>query len=127
MDSIRAIVPDRAPAASTATSTSALEGVFLQYHLGAVVGAVAGVIGEGVTECRDGGLIPETKVQAAKFLCELVRLREFMIGDFPDFDRIAKERGVEVLVACDTPPATAKFLVGETMNLLAKLVINQSN
>ena len=54
-------------------------------------------------------------------------MREFMIADFPDFDFLARRRGIEVLVACDTPVATAEFLVGETMNLLAKLVRIQSN
>src|SRR5215472_1571616 len=70
------VVISLAPSPSTARTRSA---PLLEAHLGAVVGAVAGVIGEGIEECRDGGLTPKTKSQSAEFLCELVRLREFMI------------------------------------------------
>jgi len=115
-----------APSPSTAKATTK-SAPLLEAHLGAVVGAVAGVIGEGIEECRDGGLTPKTKSESAEFLCELVRLREFMISDFPDFDSLARRRGVEVLCACETPPATAEFLVDETMKLLEKLVRQQVN
>jgi len=114
-----------APSTSTARSKSA---PLLEAHLGAVVGAVAGVIEEGVAECQDGGLTSKTKSQSAKFLCELLFLRQYMLDvGFSDFDRLAKERGVEVLVACDTPAETVNFLVGETMKLLEKLVRQQAN
>ena len=84
-----AITLDLAPSPSTSTKFAPL----LEAHLGVIVAAVAGVIGEGVAEYQNGGLTTQTKGQSAKFLCELVRLREFMISDYPDFDRIARERG----------------------------------
>jgi hypothetical protein len=115
-----------APAPSTSASTRSA--IFLELHLGAIVGAVAGVIGQGVEECKDGGLTSETKGRSAEFLCDLLFLREYMLSaGFSDFDRIARERGLEILIGCDTPPATARFLVDETMKLLAKLVRQQAN
>jgi len=115
-----------APATFTIETTSK-SALFLELHLGFVVAAVASVIGEGVAECQNGGLTSKTKGQSAEFLCELVRLREFMIVNFPDFDSLARRRGIEVLVACDTPPATANFLVDSVLELLAKLVRLQAN
>ena len=117
---------DLAPSSSTAPVTSK-SAIFLELHLGAVVGAIAGVIGDGVEEIRDGGLRPETKCRSAEFLCELVRLREYMIVNFPDFDDLARRRGIEVLVACNTPPETANFLVDSALELLTKLVHQQAN
>ena len=116
-----------APATFT-IETTLKPGIFLELHVGTIVGAVAGVIGEGVEECRNGGLTPKTKGQSAKFLCELLFLRRYMLeAGFSNFDSLARQRGLEVLIACDTPAATAQFLVDETMKLLAKLVQQQAN
>ena len=125
---------DHFPATNTsAPTTFTIEttlkpGIFLELHVGTIVGAVAGVIGEGVEECKNGGLTMRTKSQSAEFLCELLFLRRYMIdAGFTDFDALARRRGVEILLACDTPAATAQFLVDETMKLLAKLVQQQAN
>jgi hypothetical protein len=115
-----------APAPSTSATTRSA--IFLELHLGAIVGAVAGVIGQGVEECKDGGLTIRTKSQSAEFLCDLLFLRRYMIdAGFSNFDSLARQRGIEVLLACDTPAPTAQFLVDETMKLLGKLVVQQAN
>lgn len=126
MDSTPATIT---PAPTTFTiETTSQSALFLQLHLGAIVGATAAMIGEGVGEFQDGGVTSETKSKSAKFLCELLFLRQYMLdAGFSNFDQIAKARGVEILVACDTPPATAKFLVDSVLELLAKLVHQQAN
>jgi len=117
------------PAPATFTiETASTPALFLELHLGAVVGATAAMLGEGVGEFQDGGVTSETKSKSAKFLCELLELRRYMIAaGFSDFDSLAHRRGVEILVACDTPSATANFLVAEVMKLLEKLVRQQAN
>jgi hypothetical protein len=116
-----------APTTFTIETTSR-SAIFLELHLGTIVGAVALVLDEGVGQLRNGGLRGETKNRSAEFLCELVRLREYMIGaGFSDFDALARRRSIEVLVACDTPPATAEFLVDSALELLNKLVRQQAN
>jgi hypothetical protein len=91
-----------------------------------VVGACAGAIAEAVGEFQDGGLTPRTKGRGGNLIWELFRLREFMIADF-DFDRIARERGVEALLACDVNPATATALVNEVLDILRKVTRDQLN
>jgi hypothetical protein len=91
-----------------------------------VVGACAGAIAEAALEFQNGGLTPTTKGRGGNLIWELFRLREFMIADF-DFDRIARKRGVEALVACDVPAATADALVGDVMSILARIVRDQLN
>ena len=113
---------DLARSQSTAVKTATRSAPLLEYHLGAIVAACAGMIGEAVGEFQDGGLTPRTKGQAGEFIAELFRLRQYMIVDWPDFDRIARERGVEMLVACGAPSSAAEFLVTEALAILSKIV-----
>jgi hypothetical protein len=99
----------------------------LEAHLGVVVGACAAMIAEAASEFQNGGLSPRLKGNAGEFIWQLFRLREFMLPNFPEVDRIAKERGVEALVACDFPIETAEWLVGEVMTVLGKIVRDLAN
>jgi len=83
------------------------------------------VIAAALREFQEGALTPRTKGQGGEFIAQLFRLRQYMIVDFPNFDSIARERGVEALRACDVPPATASALVSEVLAILAKVVRDQ--
>ena len=92
-----------------------------------VVGACAGVIAEAIGQLQNGGLTTATKGQSGKFIAELFRLRQYMIVDWPDFDALAKERGVEALCACDVPAPVATMLVDSVLEILAQIVCNQAH
>jgi len=92
-----------------------------------VVGACAGMIAEAVGQFQDGGLTPTTKSRGGNLFWELYKLRQFMIADFPDFDRVAKKRGVEALQACNVPLAAANICVDAVLEILAKIVRDQLN
>jgi len=92
-----------------------------------VVGACAGSIAEAAQEFGNGGLTPATKGRGGNLFWELFKLRQFMLADFPDFDNLAKARGLEAMAACNAPAATASWLVDEAMNILAKIVRDQLN
>jgi hypothetical protein len=92
-----------------------------------VVGACAGMIAEAVGQFQDGGLTPTTKGRGGNLIWELYKLREFMIADFPNFDSIARTRGVEALRACDVPLAAANMLVDAVLEILAKIVRDKLN
>lgn len=121
---------DHTPAITTlapATSTSIKSTARLEHHVGIVVAAVAAALGAALgEEFKSGAVNTQTKQVGAETTAELLKLYFFMAADF-DFDRIARERGMETLVENNVPPETAKFLVGEVMSLLAKVVTNQLN
>jgi hypothetical protein len=105
-----------APSPSKADSAPTLE-----CRVGALV-AVAGIaIAEALDERRHGALSPRTKQQGGDLICELVRLRQFLIVDLPNFDSIAREHGVAMLRAADVSPATASVLVDEVLDLMHKV------
>jgi hypothetical protein len=120
---------DRAPSTSTAITITATTrtAIFLEHHLGAVVGACAGALAEALAEFRNGGLSLGTRARGGDLIAELLKLRLFMIADFPNFDAIARQRGVEAMCGCDVPAATAEALVDEVMTILARVVHNQFN
>jgi hypothetical protein len=90
-----------APAASKADIAPTLEG-----RIGALV--AAGIaLAEALDEQRLGALSLRTKMRSGDLICELVRLRQFLIADFPDFDRVAREHGVAMLRLAGASPATA--------------------
>jgi len=107
--------------------TSTKSAPLLEAHLGMVVGACAGAIAEAIGQFQNGGLTTATRGQSGKFISELFRLREYMIVDWPDFDAVAKERGVETLRACDVPAPVATMLVDSVLEILAKIVRDQLN
>jgi hypothetical protein len=90
-----------------------------------IVGACAGTIAEAVGEYQDGRTTGTTKKRGANFIYELYKLREFMLPDFPNFDRIARERGVEALVACDVPRGAANICVDAVLEILGNVVRDQ--
>jgi hypothetical protein len=84
-------------------------------------------LAEALREVRDGGLTSETRARGGDLIATLFRLRGFMLVDFPEFDNVARRRGVEAMRACDVPAATAEALVDEVMTILARVVHNQLN
>jgi hypothetical protein len=60
-------------------------------------------------------------MRGGNLICELVRLRQFLIADFPDFDSIARTHGLAALRACDVSAATANILIDEVFDLLRKV------
>jgi hypothetical protein len=91
-----------APATSKADIAPTLEG-----RIGALVAAAGIALAEALDEQRLGALSLRTKMRSGDLICELVRLRQFLIADFPDFDRVAREHGVAMLRLAGASPATA--------------------
>ena len=109
-----------APAPSTVNAI--IRSARLEAHIGTVVGAVAATIGAAWSELEDGKLTSLTKGQGGQLVYELWKLRQHLLTSFPHFDDLARQCGVETLMECDIEPEAAKFLVDETMSLLAKVV-----
>jgi hypothetical protein len=106
-----------APASSKADIAPTLE-----CRVGVLV-AVAGIaIAEALDERRHGALSSETRTRGGNLICELVRLRQFLIADLPNFDAVARTHGVAMLRAADVSPATADVLVNEVLAIVAKVV-----
>jgi len=115
-----------APAPSTAVK-AITRSARLEAHVGAVVGAAAAALGAALGELQDGKLTSMTKCQGGQLIYELFRLRQLMIGTFPNFDALAHQCGEETLRACGVPAAAANMLVDEAMKLLKKVVGDQLN
>jgi len=115
-----------APAISTAVKTTS-KSALLEAHVGAVVGAAAAALGAAVAESQDGKLTSMTKGQGGKSIYELFKLRQLMIGTFPNFDVLARQCGVETLLACNVPPEAANMLVDSVLELLGRIVRYQLN
>src|SRR5262249_50230662 len=93
----------------------------LEHRIGVLVATAGIAIAEALDEHRRGALSPRTKMRGGDLICELVRLREFLIAALPDFDRVARERGVAMFQAADVSLATAGVLVDEVLNLMHKV------
>ena len=120
MDSIRANV-DLAPPPSIAVK-AIIRSARLEAHLGTLVGAIAATIGAAWNELQEGKLTSLTQGQGGELIYELFKLRRILLADFPNFDDLAPQCGVETLLARGVPSEVAKFLVDETMRLLARVV-----
>jgi hypothetical protein len=103
-------------AASKADIAPTLEG-----RIGALVAAAGIALAEALDEQQLGALSLRTKMRSGDLICELVRLRQFLLADFPDFDCVAREHGVALLRAADASPATANVLVDEVLDLVHKV------
>ena len=127
MDHSPTITP-LAPSTSVQAKTTTKSAIFLEYHLGMLVGATAGMIAEAAGEYENGALSAEIRGRGGALFWELYKLRNFMIADWPDFYRIAKNRGVEALRAHDVVnPATANMLVDAALTILDKIVRDEAN
>jgi len=116
------------PATPTAVKNTTKSAIFLEHHLGALVGATAAMIAEAAGEYENGGLSSEVRGRGGELLWELFKLRNFMIADWPNFYHIAKKRGVEALQAYDVVnPATANMLVDAALAILDKIVRDEAN
>jgi hypothetical protein len=115
------------PSTSTETAKPGTRSaIFLEHHLGALVGAAAGVFAEAILNTEHGGkLAADIKDRGANLLREIFRLRKFMIIDFPNFDSLARTRGVEAMQACGVAFETADALVAEVIKILAKITHDQ--
>jgi len=108
------VAPASSPAKAPAPNT-------LEHLVGCTVAAAAGAIAEALAERQGGGLTPRTRQRGGDLICKLVRLRQLLIVDFPDFDSMARTHGLAALRARDVPPTTADVLVDEVLDLLAKI------
>jgi hypothetical protein len=114
---------------STATATPAA-GSWIEAHIGKTVAAAAATIAEALGEFQDGGLTSTTKAAGGSCIFEIYRLRCFLIARFPDFDRLARERGIEELRAAtngEVSSVTIDVLVDGVMDILHKVVRDQLN
>jgi hypothetical protein len=105
-----------APATSKADIAPTLEG-----RIGALVATAGIALAEALDEQRLGALSLRTKMRSGDLICELVRLRQFLLVDFPDFDRVAREHGGVMLRLAGASPATANVLVDEVLDLVHKV------
>ena len=118
-------VSSLAPAPSTVKAI--IRSARLEGHVGLTVAAAAAALGAALAEkFKSDTVSAPTKKVGGETIAELLKLYFFMAGNF-DFHRVARERGVEVLVASDIPPEVAKFWVDEVMKLLKKVVGDQLN
>jgi len=73
-------------------------------------------IGECVVEALQkfnaGRLTNSTKMVGGEAVAQLFKLRQLLIADFPDFDRIARERGVEALAGVRRSPCSRQYARG---------------
>jgi hypothetical protein len=96
----------------------------IERYVGEIVAAAAGAIMEALHEYRHGGLSPRTKMAGGDLICDLFKLRQYMIADWP-FDQIAREYGAAVLrETCDSDLDARRIdvLVDEVLRLLHKVV-----
>ena len=114
-------------ASAPSTVKAIIRSARLEAHIGTVVGAVAATIGAAWSELEDGKLTALTKGQGGQLVYELYNLRRLLLPSFPHFDDLARQCGIQTLTECDIAPEAAKFLVDETMSLLAKVVAHQSH
>ena len=115
-----------APAPSTAVK-AIIRSARLEAHVGLTVAAAAAALGAALAEKFNSDTVsPQTKAIGGETIAGLLKLY-FCLADKFDFDRVARERGVEVLLASDIPPRAAKFWVDEVMTLLKKVVGDQLN
>src|SRR5262245_42041084 len=105
-----------APSTAKADITSTLE-----HRIGVLVATAGIAIAEALEEHRHDALSPRTRQRGGDLICELVRLRLFLITDLPNFDRVAREHGVAMLRAADVSLATADVLVDEVLDLMHKV------
>ena len=107
-----------APSTSTPIKSTAR----LEIHLGIVVAAAAlgAAMGE---EFKSGVVSASTKTIGGETVAELLKLYFLTAANF-DFERVARERGVEVLLANDISPGIAESLVDETLKILAAVTRN---
>jgi hypothetical protein len=100
----------------------------LEIHLGFTVAAAAAALGAAMAEqTRDGAVSASMKAVGGETVAGLLKLYFLVAPDFVDFNRVARERGVEILVENDVPLGDAEFLVDETMRLLSKVMAEQLN
>jgi len=66
-------------------------------------------------------------MRGGDLIWELYKLREFMIADFPDFDRIVRQRGTATLRAADVSPRIADELVTAVLDILRKVIRDNLN
>ena len=128
------ILAPTALAPSTSTSTTATSpskpASWLEHHLGQTVAAAASTIAEALGEFQDGGLTSRTKGRGGELIFELFRLRQFLIANFPDFDRLARERGIEALRAAtdgEIRPEIADELITAVLDILGKVTKAELN
>jgi hypothetical protein len=112
-----------APATSTAISRSAR----LEILIGLAAAAAGAATGVALQQkIKNGAVDAQTRLLGGETLAELLKLY-FLMADKFDFDRVARERGVETLVENDVPSETAKFWVDEVLKILKKAVGDQLN
>jgi len=103
-------------------STASVPANTIEHRIGVLVATAGIAIAEALDEHRHGALSPRTKTRGGDLICELVRLRQFLIADLPDFDRVAREHGTAALRAAGVSPVTADLLASEVLDLLGKVV-----
>jgi hypothetical protein len=109
------------------TFTSAKVTTRLEAHIGLTVAAAAAALGAAMGEkFKNGAVNAPTKAVGGETIAALLKLYFFMAANV-DFARIARERGVEVLVENDVPLGAAEFLVDEVLKILAAVTRNQLN
>ena len=118
-------VSSLAPAPSTVKAI--IQSARLEAHVGLTVAAAAAALGAALAEkFKRDTVNAQTKMIGGETIAALLKLY-FLMADKFDFDRVARERGVEVLVASDIPAEVATFWVDEVMTLLKKVVGDQLN
>src|SRR5262249_48862803 len=114
-----AAVSPFAPALSKAEPEPCIE-----RHVGELVASAASAVAEALREFQNGGLRTSTKIHGGDLICELYKLRQFMVG-YWDFDRIAVEYGARVLqeqCGNDVDASTIEILIDGVMSILRTVV-----
>jgi hypothetical protein len=120
-----------APSTSRSRSTAAkpTPATWLEAYIGQQVAGAAAALVVALDEARDGGITPRTRQQGAELIAEIVKLRNFLVGRFDDFERAARIHGARMLQeACrEMRPAVADELVGQVLLIVAAVVRAELN
>ena len=113
-----------APAPSTAITRSAR----LEILIGLAAAAAGAATGVALQQKIENGAVDaQTRLLGGETLAELLKLYFLAATAKIDFFRIARERGVEVLVENDVPVRAARFWVDEAVTILEKVTRNRLN
>jgi len=99
----------------------------LESHIGVVTAAAAAALGAALQQkFKNGAVDAQTRLLGGETIAELLKLY-FLTASSLDFFRVARERGIEVLVESDLSSSAVEFFVDEVLKILAAATRDRLN